>query len=49
MLMKDAIMPTLMQTLEQTPVLVHAGVSRGRSTQHGGAAWVLQLDPCTAA
>ncbi|GLI62600.1 hypothetical protein VaNZ11_005139 [Volvox africanus] len=24
-LMKDAIMPTLMQTLEQTPVLVHAG------------------------
>ncbi|KDO26690.1 formate-tetrahydrofolate ligase [Saprolegnia parasitica CBS 223.65] len=24
-LMKDAIMPTLMQTVEQTPVLVHAG------------------------
>ncbi|GIL68174.1 hypothetical protein Vafri_21431, partial [Volvox africanus] len=24
-LMKDAILPTLMQTLEQTPVLVHAG------------------------
>lgn len=24
-LMKDAIEPTLMQTLEQTPVLVHAG------------------------
>ncbi|GAB4818996.1 hypothetical protein N2152v2_006042 [Parachlorella kessleri] len=24
-LMKDAIMPTLMQTLEETPVLVHAG------------------------
>lgn len=24
-LMKDAIMPTLMQTLEQTPMLVHAG------------------------
>lgn len=24
-LMKDAIMPTLMQTLEATPVLVHAG------------------------
>lgn len=24
-LMKDAIMPTLMQTLEHTPVLVHAG------------------------
>ena len=23
--MKDAIMPTLMQTLEATPVLVHAG------------------------
>lgn len=23
--MKDAIMPTLMQTLEETPVLVHAG------------------------
>lgn len=25
MLMKDAIQPTLMQTIEQTPVLVHAG------------------------
>lgn len=25
MLMKDAIMPTLMQTVERTPVLVHAG------------------------
>ncbi len=24
-LMKDAIMPTLMQTVERTPVLVHAG------------------------
>ena len=24
-LMKDAIMPTLMQTLEETPMLVHAG------------------------
>lgn len=24
-LMRDAIMPTLMQTLEGTPVLVHAG------------------------
>lgn len=24
-LMKDAILPTLMQTLEETPVLVHAG------------------------
>lgn len=24
-LMKDAIMPTLMQTIERTPVLVHAG------------------------
>lgn len=24
-LMKDAIMPTLMQTIEQTPVMVHAG------------------------
>lgn len=24
-LMKDAIEPTLMQTLEETPVLVHAG------------------------
>jgi len=24
-LMKDAIMPTLMQTLEETPVFVHAG------------------------
>ena len=25
-LMKDAIMPTLMQTVERTPVLVHAGM-----------------------
>lgn len=24
-LMKDALMPTLLQTLEETPVLVHAG------------------------
>ena len=24
-LMKDAIMPTLMQTIERTPVFVHAG------------------------
>ena len=24
-LMKDALMPTLMQTVERTPVLVHAG------------------------
>lgn len=25
MLMKDALAPTLLQTLEETPVLVHAG------------------------
>ena len=25
MLMKDALLPTLMQTVERTPVLVHAG------------------------
>lgn len=26
-LMKDAIKPTLMQTLEETPVLIHAGLT----------------------
>jgi formyltetrahydrofolate synthetase len=34
--MKDAIMPTMMQTVEQTPVLVHAGpfanISIGQSS-----------------
>lgn len=31
-LMKDAIKPTLMQTLEETPVLIHAGLTFGKNT-----------------
>lgn len=40
-LMKDAIEPTLMQTLEATPVLVHAGpfanIAHGNSSIVAGA------------
>ena len=31
--MKDAIEPTLMQTLEETPVFVHAGAATNRQSR----------------
>ena len=46
-LMKDAIMPTLMQTLEGTPVFVHAGPCKlaGPPT----ACWHAVIDLCSSA
>jgi formate--tetrahydrofolate ligase len=52
-LMKDAIMPTLMQTVEQTPVLVHAGpfanIAHGNSSIVADQVEFIPLPPAPSA